>query len=199
MKPCLFCKSEGPYSSVEHIIPESLGNDDLILEGEVCDKCNSYFGQSVEQYVLDKTAIAFWRAFLRIKTKDGDEPSVDLSQPEKDKGVFPSVHPEHDDIGLSSFPDGAVSIDLHSENIVHRLLAQQRRGDETGQFKIVMTPKLLQMLGRFLWKVGIEILCEDDPDHARQARYDSARKYAREGHTGLCPVSCVKLLPGWPE
>jgi len=189
MKPCLFCESEGPYSSREHIIPESLGNNEHILEGEVCDKCNDYFGHSIEEYVLNKTPIAFWRTFLRIKTKDGDEPNVDLSQPKKDKGVFPSVHPKHDDIGFSSFPDGAVSVDLHNEDIVHRLLAQQRDDDEKGQFRIVMTPKLLQMLGRFLCKIGIEILCEDAADDARQAKYDAARQYAREGHTGrLWPI-----------
>ncbi len=93
MKSCLFCESEGPYSSREHIIPESLGNDDQILEGEVCDKCNSYFGQSIEQYVLNKTPIAFWRTFPRIETKDGDEPNVHLSQPNEDKGVFPICSP----------------------------------------------------------------------------------------------------------
>lgn len=31
-------------SSEEHIIPKSLGNDDLILEkGTICDACNNYF------------------------------------------------------------------------------------------------------------------------------------------------------------
>lgn len=36
---CLFCSSHGRCSTVEHVIPESLGNDDLMLAGHVCDGC----------------------------------------------------------------------------------------------------------------------------------------------------------------
>ncbi len=39
-RSCLFCGSNGPFLRLEHIIPESLGNDDLVLQGEVCDVCN---------------------------------------------------------------------------------------------------------------------------------------------------------------
>ena len=42
---CLFCKQDSSSTkSVEHIIPESIGNKTLILPlGYVCDKCNNYF------------------------------------------------------------------------------------------------------------------------------------------------------------
>ena len=59
VKTCLFCKLESPATTKEHIIPESLGNDDLLLSGEVCDKCQNYFGKEVESYVLAKTPLAF--------------------------------------------------------------------------------------------------------------------------------------------
>ena len=36
---CIFCSEKGPYNTVEHIIPESLGNDDTLLANCVCDKC----------------------------------------------------------------------------------------------------------------------------------------------------------------
>ena len=47
---CLFCKQDSSNTkSVEHIIPESLGNKTLILpRGYVCDKCNNYFAIKVE-------------------------------------------------------------------------------------------------------------------------------------------------------
>ena len=61
MPECLFCGNDGPFTTVEHIIPESLGNDDLVLEGEVCDSCQRYFGKEVEKYVLSHTPLAFWR------------------------------------------------------------------------------------------------------------------------------------------
>jgi len=184
MQACLFCKSEGPYSSVEHIIPESLGNDDLILEREVCDPCNSYFGQEVEQYVLEKSPLAFWRSFLRIRTKQGKEPSVNMSQPNEQKGVFPAVHPDHDDVGFTSHKDTSVSVDVHDAEVVKEILE-----DEKSEFRIVMTPKMLQMLGRFLCKVGLELLCFEDPIRARSSKFDAARRYAREGNQSkLWPI-----------
>ena len=34
--------------SEEHIIPKSLGNDELILpKGIICDKCNNYFSTNI--------------------------------------------------------------------------------------------------------------------------------------------------------
>ena len=48
---CIFCKKDSCNSrSVEHILPESLGNEEHILPaGIVCDRCNNYFASSVEQ------------------------------------------------------------------------------------------------------------------------------------------------------
>ena len=53
---CIFCKKDSSNSkSVEHIIPESLGNKSHILpKGIVCDSCNNYFAIKIEKKVLDK-------------------------------------------------------------------------------------------------------------------------------------------------
>ena len=42
---CIFChKDSSTAKSVEHIIPESLGNKHHYLpKGYVCDECNHYF------------------------------------------------------------------------------------------------------------------------------------------------------------
>jgi len=47
---CFFCRCDSSDSkSVEHIIPESLGNRKYILgKGIVCDKCNNYFAREIE-------------------------------------------------------------------------------------------------------------------------------------------------------
>jgi hypothetical protein len=97
MKTCLFCNSRGPYNTTEHIIPESLGNDDLVLSDDVCDSCQNYFGKEIEKFVLSKTPIAVWRAYLGIRTKGGDLPVVDLSLPKVKKGRLPNMHPISDD------------------------------------------------------------------------------------------------------
>jgi hypothetical protein len=71
MTDCLYCRSSGLFSTREHAVPESLGNDDLILSGQVCDACQRYFGKEVEKYVLAKTPLAVWRVLLQIRTKKG--------------------------------------------------------------------------------------------------------------------------------
>ncbi|MBO5921575.1 MAG: hypothetical protein J6Q48_04230, partial [Bacteroidaceae bacterium] len=44
---CIFCKQESTNAkSVEHIIPETLGNKTFVLPlGMVCDQCNNYFSR----------------------------------------------------------------------------------------------------------------------------------------------------------
>ena len=52
---CIFCKQDsGTSKTIEHIIPESLGNKDHILSrGVVCDYCNNHFGLKIEEPLLD--------------------------------------------------------------------------------------------------------------------------------------------------
>jgi hypothetical protein len=176
MQPCLFCQSLGPYSTIEHIIPESLGNDTLLLKDEVCDTCQNYFGKEVEYFVLNKTPIAFWRTFLGIKSKKGKLPHVDLSQPTKQKGIFPVVHPKHDNIGFIYHEDNSISVNIEDSDLVKSILDGSRN-----QFQFVLTPKALHMLGRFLCKVGLELLCLSDPNQARLDSLSIARRYARFG------------------
>lgn len=68
---CIFCKNSSESSvSVEHIIPESLGNVEHTLpKGVVCDACNNYFARKVEQPVLDSPMIRFLRRERHILNK----------------------------------------------------------------------------------------------------------------------------------
>lgn len=177
MKTCLFCKAQSPATTVEHIIPESLGNDDLLLSGEVCDKCQNYFGKEVENYVLTKTPLAFWRSFLGIRTKRGELPYVDLSQPKQSKGVWKDHHAAHDNGVCFAFgEDGTALFDVACPQMRNDIL----EGDKN-RFNFVFTPKVLFMLGRFMLKVGLELVCLDDSSRARAALFDAARRYARTG------------------
>lgn len=47
---CIFCHKDSSTSkSIEHIIPESLGNKEHFLpKGYVCDECNHYFAIKIE-------------------------------------------------------------------------------------------------------------------------------------------------------
>jgi HNH endonuclease len=172
---CLFCQSDKPLT-VEHVIPESLGNDDLVLVDQVCGACNNHFSK-LEDLVLQKTPLAFWRAQLGIKTKRGRLPSVDLSQPKREKGVFPSKHPVHDDnIGFTSHEDGSTSIEIDAPRVINEIL-----DDERTEFRFAMAPRVLFVFGRFLCKVGVELVCIDDQHAARSDQFARARRFARCG------------------
>lgn len=172
---CIFCNSPHPRS-VEHVIPESLGNEDLVLVDEVCSGCNAAFS-SVENYVLSKTPIAFWRTIHGIKTKKGNLPRVDLSQPPVDKGVWADCHAAHDDgIAFASHIDGSVSVDIADDSILQGIM----HGEKSG-LRFVLTPKKLHLLGRFLAKIGIELLCAGDKYDPRGDRFKDCRLYARYG------------------
>ena len=75
---CLFCLStQEAFTRQEHPIPESLGNDDLILPaGFVCDSCNQYFGAKLEQEVLNKAPFGIERVAQAVRNKRGKLPKI---------------------------------------------------------------------------------------------------------------------------
>lgn len=76
---CLFCKEESSSAkSVEHIIPESLGNKTFILpRGYICDKCNNYFARKVEKPFLEHINMRLLRFHEAIPNKKNRIPSID--------------------------------------------------------------------------------------------------------------------------
>lgn len=112
-------------------------------------------------------------------------PSVDLSQPESQKGVYPSIHSAHDNnIGFTAHEDGSISVDIDDE-----LAANQIHSGEKTSFQFVFTPLVLFMLGRFLCKVGVELVCLKSPEYARSDVFRASRQFARQGSRNeLWPV-----------
>ena len=83
MKKCIFCKSEtGPFTTREHILPESLGGGDwaLLPDGLFCDQCQNHFGSSIEQQALADYPFSHLRVLLGIPTKKGKEPWFKFSE-----------------------------------------------------------------------------------------------------------------------
>ncbi|GMQ79286.1 MAG: hypothetical protein BMS9Abin02_1861 [Anaerolineae bacterium] len=74
---CIFCKADSAATrSVEHIIPESLGNTDHVLPvGVVCDGCNQYFARKVERPLLESGMFRLLRADRRVPSKRGRIPT----------------------------------------------------------------------------------------------------------------------------
>ncbi|WP_299550982.1 HNH endonuclease [Seonamhaeicola sp.] len=92
---CIFCKKDSSNSkSVEHIIPESLGNKKQVLsKGIVCDSCNNYFALKIEKPVLEMPYYASLRGRKAIETKKGKIPGIPgfmKNKNETELKVFPS-------------------------------------------------------------------------------------------------------------
>lgn len=76
---CIFCKCDSSQAkSIEHIIPESLGNKGSILpRGAVCDRCNNYFATKIEKRVLESGEFQYLRFHQSIKNKAGRTPEIE--------------------------------------------------------------------------------------------------------------------------
>jgi hypothetical protein len=77
---CLFCLQDSSTSvSVEHIVPESLGNTTIVLpRGLVCDRCSNYFARKVEGPFLNSPAILALRHREGVTNKRGHIPGMDV-------------------------------------------------------------------------------------------------------------------------
>ena len=73
---CIFCKTNLDSStSVEHIVPRSLGHNEHVLEpGVVCDSCNNYFASKVEGRVLASNFFRDLRFRNNVPSKKGRVP-----------------------------------------------------------------------------------------------------------------------------
>lgn len=174
---CLFCKANGDFSTVEHIVPKSLGNDTDILEGVICDRCQNYLGAHVEKPALEKTPVAFWRSYLGIRTRKEQLPSTQLDSPAK--GAIPFCHPLTDiGVGFTAHENGSTSIDINSSDFMRKLVSQ-----DTSQYRLVLSPWHLSILGRFLGKMGLEFVARVNLDYALTSEFDPIRSFVRCGST----------------
>lgn len=103
---CIFCKHDSSNSkSVEHIIPESLGNKKQILpKGIVCDSCNNYFARKIEKPVLEMPYFRSLRGRIMIENKKGKIPMISGFTKNKDN------------IEISFLQDGSNTIEVIYED-----------------------------------------------------------------------------------
>lgn len=177
---CIFCGSNGPFNTIEHIIPESLGNTDDLLNNGVCDKCQSYIGKEIENYVLNNSPFAFWRVIYGIKTKKGKTPFYDISQ--TSKGKIPDNH-SFSDKGLVIYPANNLSEDIIEVEITDENLLKDILSGEKKSIKIVVTPKMLIHMGRFLGKMALEFYYKRFGKKVYNKEFDAIRNYVRYGTT----------------
>ena len=143
---CIFCKKPSHTStSVQHIIPESLGNKKLVLKpGIVCDKCNQYFAVKIEKPLLEMKYFQNVRFRNNIKSKKGRNIPYKTLFPHKDGGWF-DMYIDDDSLGFSG--DDSKIISLLRDKKVNRLM-----------FEVVDMPESENYhMSRFLAKTALEL------------------------------------------
>lgn len=159
MDQCIFCKSTtNPFRSVEHILPESLGNKEKILDkGFVCDTCNNQVLSGLDAELLDFEGIKFMRTINGIESKTGKVPVSN----------FPNLRIEN---------PNKDHVQMHLQTKKH-IRNQTDKGfdlDFRGTRK--MDAKRLKLLTRALYKIGYELVCLDHGrDFVLSPRFDEVR------------------------
>lgn len=178
---CIFCKSDSSTSkSVEHIIPESLGNKSHILpKGIVCDRCNNYFATKVEKRVLEKPYFknVRYRNFITTKKR----------RLVPDKTLFPNKEGGWADVWLD---EKGFVIDSKDQHIFELI--------KDGKINKLVIPIIEQPeendyeVSRFLAKAALEFLTDrikNDDDWLEEivtkVELDPLRNYARYGKGGF--------------
>lgn len=191
---CILCKLNSDRSrSIEHVIPESLGNKTHVLPpGVVCGGCNNYFAGKIEQRVLGSEYFMALRFAEAIPSKRGRFPNI--------SGV---IHPDAP-ISLTRDRSGMPHLFLSADPAaaargLHYLTSHKR-----GLLLFPGTdPKLSdeRTFSRLLAKVGLEALAlrfmpnDGGLDYiVDEAQLDPVRNYARRGSTvEVWPVSVHRI------
>jgi hypothetical protein len=164
---CIYClTSDGDFTSEEHVIPESLGNDELILRGAVCDVCNNKLSV-LEQSLMDFEPVAFLRVLNVPYTKKGKFPRADFRDCTIEKVkpreiVFASKTKRDIFVHEQDAPPGMIrfTTQMHSRRPFDPL-----------------------PIGRALFKIGLGLVAYDSGvECACDARYDVARGFIAGGN-----------------
>jgi hypothetical protein len=191
---CIFCKSEsGSSRSVEHIIPESIGNVEHVLSrGIVCDQCNSYFSTKVEKPFLDTSYVRDMCFHAQIRNKKGHPPFV--ASVHLQSGVPVAMYPNMDGEGFSI----AALYQGDESKWIKSLLSAER-----GTLVIpIPTLPAVELLSRFVAKVALEALAlrvlnveGGIKEIVDKPELDPLRDYARRGKGQFWPVEERRLYP----
>jgi len=174
---CIFCKQVSDASkSVQHIIPESLGNKDLILPpGTVCDSCNQYFAIKIEKPMLEMKYFQNVRFRNQIKSKKGRNIPYKTLFPHKEGGWFDMYLLDH---SLAFSGDDSKIISLIKDQKINKMM-----------FEVIDQPLFpTANVSRFLAKTAIEafaLKAEGKSSLLNEIidmhHLDSIREYARYG------------------
>lgn len=177
---CIFCKNNSDNTkSVEHIIPESLGNKSHILQkGIVCDKCNNYFSTKIEKQVLELDYFKSLRHRNNILTKKNRLPT---------ENAFVKHLRSIGNIEIVNRNGNILEVNVEKKELFELI--------NTGNINKLYIPILTEpekdniYISRFLGKVALEALADKfcnienwNNDFVEHTGLDDLRNYVRFGH-----------------
>ena len=181
---CIFCKQDSNKSrSVEHIVPESLGNWEHVLPpGMVCDQCNNYLGRAVEKPVLESEYFAQVRFINSVVNKRGALPTIRALHVQSATRV---------EIGSSRHGNALYPVDENDGSRFVDCVSTLRRGHLVFPAR-TSSEQDPYPLSRFLGKIAIEALAHTFlripqalEDLIENAELDPLRTYVRRGSPSL--------------
>jgi hypothetical protein len=164
---CIYCGTkEGSFTNVEHVVPEALGNDTLILpRGYVCDECNNRVS-SLEQAFLNCLPMSILKIFCVPYSKKGAFHSH----------RFPNIHIE------KTSPNSFRIVGQAGPDSVPQPVKQS---DGTIRFSLPFRDNKRFdpiAVARVLAKVGLGAMAmEVGREFALDSRFDAARDFIRKG------------------
>ena len=194
---CIFCKQNSDSCvSVEHIVPESLGNTEHILpKGWVCDSCNNYIAIKVEKPFLDSMFGRHSRFWMQVPNKKGRIPSA-LGLHPKSRSKIELIHSKGEGLCVAA-ADGA-----NESKFIDSL-----KSNSVGSFYIPVSdlPDADYVTARFIAKIALEVLahrCSESPgwndEVVDKPELDELRNYVRIGQPNtIWPLSIRRLPTGF--
>lgn len=167
---CLFCRrSDGGFTTPEHVFPESLGNTELILEpGVVCDRCNHQTLSVLDQVICNFSPIAMRRTMLGIPSKAGKVPVFRFAEGTVEFIPGPKGHEPKLIVKASSgrevlrevrrTEDGRVQLEWHSSS-----------RPMTAHHASELSRAILKSAFECAWLDHGEMMLEERFDHIREA------------------------------
>jgi len=193
---CIFCKAPSAgCKSVEHIIPESLGNvDHLLPRGWVCDTCNNYFAREVEKPFLDSLYGRGSRFEMAVANKRGRIPSVIGLHPQSRTKIELFRDPASNELSLTP---------AEGEDESRWIASVQSGSHGTLYVPAAILPDTNISTARFIGKIALEVLayrCLHVPgwneEIVDKPELDELRRYVRSGSAkSIWPVRIRRIYP----
>lgn len=163
---CIYCLTTiGAFTSEEHIVPESLGNDELVLPvGYACDQCNSTLA-SLDSYLSEFEPLALLQVQFVSFTKAGKLPQA----------RFQNVH-------IRRTGPRSIHFIPQDKSGEMQQTAELGEGWFAWNFNIRGKRTNFIKLSQSLYKVGLALVAlGDGQDVVCSERYDAARAFIRTG------------------